>query len=97
MRSALATNTFFSSSLGTVRVGQIMWLRLTWDPVNDEIRFERDDDPAISFVYSGELSDGALPGGATKFLDITNVAPNCATGDRPEAFMEVFFDNIRVD
>ncbi len=83
--------------MGTVRVGQIMWLRLTWDPVNDDIRFERDDEPTIGFIYSGVLSDGVPAGRASKFFDITNVAPNCTAGDRPEALMEVYFGNIRVN
>ena len=83
--------------MGTVRVGQIMWLRITWDPVNDDIRFERDDDLTFGFIYTGVLTDAAPAGRNSKFFDITNVAPNCMAGDRPEALMEVFFDNIHVN
>ena len=47
--------------------------------------------------HTGVLTDGAPAGRASKFFDITNVAPNCMAGDRPEALMEVYFGNIRVN
>jgi len=84
--------------LGTVKVNQKVKLRITWDPTNNEFVFQKGKDPEVSIVYTDD--DGFNPGtsnGGNKRLEVNHQIPNCTSAPRPMAYMEAYFDDIKVN
>jgi hypothetical protein len=84
-----------SRALGPVKRGERATLRVQWDRDNHRFIFQRDDDLEVFAPYT--LSDAAPPSRQRKGLRIGYEAANCTAMPRPEAFIEVFFDDVSVN
>jgi hypothetical protein len=84
-----------SRGLGRVKRGERATLRVQWDRDNQRFIFQRDDDLEVFVPYT--LSDTAPPSRQRKGLRIGYEAANCTAMPRPEAFIEVFFDDVLVN
>ncbi len=83
------------SNLGTLSVGEETRLGIVWVSVAHLFIFLRNGIEVFEFNY--DLPDTAPPGFNSKFMDITNTAPNCTTAPRPTAFMDVALDDVFVN
>lgn len=81
-------------TLGTVKKGDEVRLRIQHDPDNDQFIFQLDE----AEVFLGYTESDALPPGRpTQGLSIHNFVANCTTEPRPAAFMEVLYDDVSVN
>jgi hypothetical protein len=83
---------------GTARLGQRVKLRITWDPDNSRFIFQKGKEPPVFSPYG--VPNNALPGasnGGGKRLGFSHNIPNCTTAPRPMAYMEAFFDDVKVN
>jgi hypothetical protein len=97
--STCSTNTVIGSAdLGTAKVNQKTKLRITWDPANNRFLFQKGKGAEVFVEYS--QADDFAPGtsnGGNKRLEIYHQIANCTSAPRPVAYMEVFFDDIKVN
>jgi hypothetical protein len=84
-----------SGDLGTVIKGELVTLRIQWDPDNDRFIFQRDAEPEVFLSYT--VSDTAPAGQPLQRLEVVHWVANCTAEPRPEAFMETFFDDVYVN
>jgi hypothetical protein len=84
-----------SVTLGTIKLGQKVRLRITWDPDNDRFIFRKGVDPEVYVTYT--VPDGHPPYYPNKRLEILEQVPICTDLPRPLAHMDVLFDNVLVN
>ncbi len=82
-------------NLGTLSLGEKTRLGIVWDSVVHRFTFLMNGVDVFEFNYN--LPDTAPPGFDSKFMDITNTAPNCTTAPRPTAFMDIALDDVFVN
>jgi len=85
--------------LGTVKLNKKVKLRITWDPDNDRFIFQKGKDAEVPISYAG-YSDALSPGasnGGVKRLQVQNILPNCTDDPRLMGYIDVSFDNIKVN
>jgi hypothetical protein len=88
-----------SQDIGTVRVNNIVKLRITWDQDNNRFVFQKGKTGAeVSIPYAVPVGSG--PGtlnGGNKRLEVHLLIPNCTSSPRPLASLEAFFDDIMIE
>jgi hypothetical protein len=85
--------------LGTVKVNQKVKVRVTWDPGADRFVFQKGKGPEVAIAYTGNndvFGPGTVNGG-NKRLEVNHQLPNCTSAPRPVAYMEAYFDDIKVN
>lgn len=94
-----AGSLIYHLNLGSVKLGEMVRLRVQWDRDNHRFIFQRDDDPEVLAPYSlsDTYRDTAPPGIQVKFLDALHIVPNCTATPRPVAFIEALFDDVMVN
>ena len=84
--------------LGTAKLNKKVKLRVTWDPDNNQFIFQKGK--GEEFVVTYGANDDSEPGGLNggmKRLEIQNFLPNCTSDPRPAGYIEVSFDNVKVN
>jgi hypothetical protein len=81
--------------MGAVKRGETVTLRIQWDRDNHRFIFQRGDAPEVIAPYA--VSDTEPPGTPVKFLSAMHFVPNCTTTPRPMAYIEAWFDDVRVN
>jgi len=79
--------------LGTVAKGDSATLRISWDPNNQRMDFQKNNDEVRSIVY-------ALPAIAFRtyrVFDVRGDAANCPSGPQPFARVLAFIDNVYIN
>jgi hypothetical protein len=97
--ASCSTNTLIGSvDLGTVKVNKKVKLRVTWDPDNNRFVFQKGKDTEVYIDYTqpNNFPPGTSSGG-NKRLEINHQIANCTSAPRPVAYMEAFFDDIKVN
>ena len=84
-----------SVDLGPVTVGAPLTLRMSWDPANNRVDFQRNNEPVQSVLYTVDDSDPI----ASPFVLVEAVGfvANCTVGARPTAVVSALFDNIFIN
>lgn len=84
-----------SVDLGPVTVGSPLTLRMSWDPANNRVDFQRNNEPVQSVLYTVDDSDPI----ASPFVLVEAVGfvANCTVGARPTAIVSALFDNIFIN
>jgi len=87
--------------LGAVRVHEDVNLRLSWDPTNKKVDFQKDDEPAQSLAYATPpfniVNDANPPSTVLKTLEARGQVANCTESPRPFAEINTLFENIVVN
>jgi hypothetical protein len=86
-----------SQDIGTVRVNNIVKLRITWDPDNNRFVFQKGKAAEVVIPYAEPV--GGEPGsshGGNKRLEVHLLLPNC-TSSQPMASLEASFDDIMIE
>lgn len=87
--------------LGPVRVHEETNLRLSWDPTNKQVDFQKDDEPAQSLAYATPpfniVNDANPPSTVLKTLEARGQVANCTESPRPFAEIKALFDSIVVN
>ena len=79
--------------LGVVPVGTRVTLRLNWDPANNRVDFQRNNDPVQSVAYG--LDDSVPVDVPYVIFEAVSFVPNCTTGTaRPNGVVNALFDNV---
>jgi hypothetical protein len=81
--------------LGTVSIGTAVDLTMRWEPENNLIAFQRNDETVQTMPYT--VDDSIAVTVPESFLAVSAVAPNCKNGPRPEAEIAAAFDNIFIN
>ena len=84
--------------LGTVTLNKKVKLRITCDSDNDRFIFQKGKDAEFYITYA--YDDTNLPGasnGGNKRIQIQNILPNCTDEPRLSGYVDVSFDNIKVN
>ena len=84
--------------LGTVKLNKKVKLRITWDPDLNRFIFQKGKDAEFYITYA--YDDTNLPGasnGGNKRIQIQNILPNCTDEPRLSGYVDVSFDNIKVN
>mgnify|MGYP000377394706 CR=1 FL=1 len=80
--------------LGLVAVGQKVRLRLEWDPENNRIIGQLNDNPEQAIAY--EVEDTLPPSYPTRTIQLSYSVPNGQCQERPLAFMHSTIHNVWV-
>jgi hypothetical protein len=94
-RPCTAGSALHFQDLGAVKRGETARLRIQWDRDNHRFIFQRDDAPEVVAPYA--VPDTEPPGIPVKLLDALHFVPNCTAAPRPVAFIEAWFDEVRVN
>jgi hypothetical protein len=92
------TNIGTKQDLGTAKLNKKVKLRVTWDPDTNRFIFQKGKDEESVVTYG--VNDDNEPGGSNggmKRLEIQNFLPNCTSDPRPAGYIEVSFDNVKVN
>jgi hypothetical protein len=84
--------------IGTAIVNLPVKVRITWDAVNNRFVFQKGKSPEVEILYTQTV--GGAPGaglGGTKRVEVNHQIPNCTSAPRPMAFMDAYFDNIKIE
>ena len=92
-----------NTQIGTVNVGTAIVnlpvkVRITWEPGNNRFAFQKGKAPEV--YINNTVPVGGAPGtdlGGNKRVEVNHQIPNCTSTPRPMAFMEAYFDNIKVN
>jgi hypothetical protein len=83
--------------LGTVKINQKVKVAISWEPGNSQFVFQKGKAATI-VPYSGTFGGApGTPNGGNKRLEVNNLIPNCTSGPRPMAYMEAFFDDVKIN
>ena len=86
---------FGTVDLGSVDVGAIVTLRMSWDRVNHKVDFQKDADPTQSITYT--LDDTRPPTSPFAALEVAGFVGNCADGSQPFGDMTALIGNVLVN
>ncbi len=89
-----STITLGDPDLGTVLIGEVVRLRVQWDPANHRFLFQRDQEPEVDVGYT--VPDSYASVSPAKRIDIAHEAPNCTSADA-HAYMEIYADDVFVN
>ncbi len=84
------------ADLGTATTGQLIQLQIEWDQPNKRFLFQRGTNAKVAISYA-PLSSTAAPSVALKALELAHSVENCTTTPRPVGFLDVVFDDVRVN
>jgi hypothetical protein len=93
-----AFDTIGTIEVGTVKVNQKVKVAISWEPgINPRFVFMKGK--ALKAIpYAGAV--GGVPGspsGGNKRLEVNNLIPDCTDISRPLAYMEAFFDDVKIN
>ena len=78
--------------LGPVAVGTPLTLRLSWDPANNRVDFQRNNDPVQSVTYT--VDDSMSISSPFVLMEAVGFVANCTVGARPSGVVSALFDNV---
>jgi hypothetical protein len=92
-----------TTPIGTVDVGLALVnlpvkVRITWDSANNRFVFQKGKAPEVYINYTANV--GGVPGsglGGNKRVEVNHQIPNCTSLPRPVAYMDAYFDNIKIN
>ena len=89
---------FDSTSLGTVAVGELVFLAVIWDADNDQFIFFRNGFPPLTYTYAGVVTDTDPPGSTFgKHLDNRVRVENCIPDPEPMGYMDTIVGHVWVN
>jgi hypothetical protein len=90
------SNEITSVELGTVTLNQKVKVAISWEPGNSQFVFQKGKAETV-VPYIGTVGGApGTPNGGNKRLEVNNLIPNCNDISRPMAYMEAFFDDIKI-
>lgn len=90
---------FDTTSLGTVNIGETVFLAVIWDADNDRFIFFRNGFAPLSYTYTGDVVTDANPPGSTFGKTLTNRArvENCIPDPGPMGHMDAVIGQVWVN
>ena len=84
-----------SVDLGPVTVGAPLTLRLSWDPANNRVDFQRNSEPVQSVTYT--VDDSIPIQSPFVLMEAVGFVANCTVGPRPTGIVSALFDNVFIN
>ena len=83
-----------SVDLGPVAIGAKVTLRTSWDPANNRVDFQRDNEPIQTVTY--DVDDSNIVSSPFVLMEAVGFVPNCTVGT-PTAVISALFDNVFIN
>jgi hypothetical protein len=84
--------------VGTIKVDKKTKVRITWDQANKRFVFQKGSGAEVYIPYTqSDTNPPGTPNGGNKRFEVQYQIANCTSAPRPMAYMEAFFDNIKVN
>jgi hypothetical protein len=92
MRAVGGVSGIGSVDLGPVTAGTRITLRLSWDPANNRVDFQRNNEPVQSVTYT--VDDSMPIASPFVLMEAVGFVANCTVAPRPSGVVSALFDNV---
>ena len=84
-----------AASLGPVLRGELVTLKVEWDPQNDRFIVQRNEAPEVFLSYT--VADSSPAGLVNKIIALNSTVPNCTRAPRPTGRFSVSVERVLVN